>query len=180
MPLNAAVAAFPRATHFYMLSGDCMPIKSAEYARAFLDREDVDYIESFDFYNSDWIKTGIKEERLIYRHWFNERTHKDWFYRSMEWQKKLGLARKVPADLVMQIGSQWWCLRRRTIELVLDFIKKRPDVMRFFRTTWIPDETFFQTIVRHLVREARDPHPAADLSDVHRLRHAGDLLQRSL
>src|SRR5690606_24335781 len=27
------------------------------------------------------------------------------------------------------------------------------DVMRFFRTTWIPDETFFQTIVRHLVPE---------------------------
>jgi hypothetical protein len=22
--------------------------------------------------------------------------------------------------------------------------------MRFFRTTWIPDETFFQTLVRHL------------------------------
>jgi hypothetical protein len=26
--------------------------------------------------------------------------------------------------------------------------------MRFFRTTWIPDETFFQTLVRHLVPEA--------------------------
>ena len=152
--VRAAVDAFPRATHFYMLSGDCMPIKSAEYARAFLEREDVDYIESFDFYNSDWIKTGIKEERLIYRHFFNERNNKDWFYRSMEWQKKLGLARKVPGDLVMQIGSQWWCLRRRTIEWVLEFIRKRPDVMRFFRTTWIPDETFFQTLVRHLVREA--------------------------
>ncbi len=34
---------------------------------------DVDYIESFDFFQSDWIKTGIKDERLIYRHWFNER-----------------------------------------------------------------------------------------------------------
>jgi Family of unknown function (DUF5928) len=37
---------------------------------------------------------------------------------------------------------------------VLDFTRKRRDVMRFFRTTWIPDETFFQTIVRHLVPEA--------------------------
>jgi len=50
------------------------------------------------------------------------------------------------------IGSQWWCLRRLTVEAaVLDFIKTRPDVVRFFRTTWIPDETFFQTLVRHLV-----------------------------
>ena len=31
--------------------------------------------------------------------------------------------------------------------------RKRKDVMRFFRTTWIPDETFFQTLVRHLVPE---------------------------
>ena len=66
-----------------MLSGDCMPIKTAEYIRGRLEREDVDYIESFDFFGSDWIKTGIKEERLIYRHWFNERKRKWLFYRSM-------------------------------------------------------------------------------------------------
>jgi hypothetical protein len=153
LAVEAAVAAFPRATHFYMLSGDCMPIKSAEYAHDFLERNDVDYIESFDFFKSDWIKTGIKEERLIYRHWFNERNTKALFYASMKLQKKFGFARQVPADIAMQIGSQWWCLRRRTVEWVLDFCKTRKDVMRFFRTTWIPDETFFQTIVRHLVPE---------------------------
>ncbi len=153
LAIRAAVEQFPRATHFYMMSGDCMPIKSAEYAHSFLDRDDVDYIESVDFFNSDWIKTGIKEERLVYRHYFNERTHKSWFYRSMQLQDKLGLKRKVPSDIQMQIGSQWWCLRRRTVEWVLDFCDRRRDVMRFFRTTWIPDETFFQTIVRHLVPE---------------------------
>jgi Family of unknown function (DUF5928)/Core-2/I-Branching enzyme len=151
--LRAAVDDFPRATHFYMLSGDCMPIKSAEYAHRFLDGDDVDYIESFDYFNSDWIKTGIKEERLVYRHYFNERNNKALFYASMKLQDRLGLKRKVPADIGMQIGSQWWCLRRRTVEWVLDFIRKRGDVMRFFRTTWIPDETFFQTLVRHLVPE---------------------------
>lgn len=151
--VKAAVEAFPRATHFYMLSGDCMPIKSAEYAHDFLDRADVDYIESFDFFTSDWIKTGIKAERLIYRHWFNERTQKWLFYGSLNLQERFGLTRQIPEDLAIQIGSQWWCLRRRTVEWVLDFCRKRPDVMRFFSTTWIPDETFFQTLVRHLVPE---------------------------
>lgn len=149
--VRAAVEAFPRATHFYMVSGDCMSIKSAEYAHDFLDRDDVDYIESFDYFESDWIKTGLKEERLIYRHFFNERTQKRLFYTSFEVQKKLGLKRKIPDDLQIMIGSQWWCLRRRTIEWILEFIDRRPDVMRFFRTTWIPDETFFQTLVRHMV-----------------------------
>jgi len=152
--VRAAAEAFPRATHFYMLSGDCMPIKTAEFAHAFLDREDVDYVESVDFFASDWIKTGIKEERLVFRHYFNERTQKRLFYASMNLQRRLKLTRKVPSDLQMQIGSQWWCLRRQTIEAILDFIAKRRDVMRFFQTTWIPDETFFQTLVRHLVPEA--------------------------
>ncbi|WP_425074344.1 DUF5928 domain-containing protein [Sagittula sp. S175] len=151
--VEAAVDAFPRATHFYMLSGDCMAIKSAEYAHDFLDKHDKDYIESFDYFNSDWIKTGWKEERLIYRHWFNERTQKRRFYWMFEAQKRLGMTREIPHDIDVMIGSQWWCLRRRTIEWILDFTRKRRDVMRFFSTTWIPDETFFQTLVRHLVPE---------------------------
>jgi len=149
--VRAAVDAFPSATHFYMLSGDCMPIKSAAYAHEFLDVHDLDYIENFDFFESDWIKTGFKEERLIYRHWFNERAQKQLFYGSYEIQKRLGLTREVPADIKVMIGSQWWCLRRQTIEKVLAFYDDRPDVVRFFRTTWIPDETFFQTIVPHVV-----------------------------
>ena len=148
---RAALDAFPRATHFYMLSGDCMPTKSAAYAHALLDREDVDHIESVDFYNSGWIKTGMVEDRLVYRHVFNERENKWLFYKSLEAQRALGLRREVPADIEMMIGSQWWCLRRTTIEAIMEFTRERADVMRFFRTTWIPDETFFQTLVRHLV-----------------------------
>ncbi|WP_120500134.1 DUF5928 domain-containing protein [Roseovarius sp. EL26] len=151
--VEAACEAFPRATHFYMLSGDCAAIKSANYAHDFLDAEDADYIESFDFFDSNWIKTGIKEERLIYRHFLNERKHKRAFYASMAIQEKLGLTRKIPEDLQIQIGSQWWCLRRRTIEAILEFTRQRRDVMKFFRSTWIPDETFFQTLVRHLIPE---------------------------
>ncbi|MGR3761618.1 DUF5928 domain-containing protein [Roseobacteraceae bacterium NS-SX3] len=151
--LESAVEAFPRATHFYMLSGDCMAIKTAEYAHGFLNSTDKDFIESFDFFESDWIKTGMKEDRLLYRHFLNERKHKTLFYWSHGLQKRLGLQRRIPADLQIQIGSQWWCLRRRTVEWMLDFIRRRKDVIRFFRTTWIPDETFFQTLVRHLVPE---------------------------
>ncbi|NEP81977.1 MAG: hypothetical protein F6K39_29815, partial [Okeania sp. SIO3B3] len=41
---------------------------------------------------------------------------------------------------------------------VLDFCRKRRDVTAFFRRSWIPDETFFQTLVRHLV-------PAAEIEN---------------
>jgi hypothetical protein len=153
--VRAALEAFPNATHFYMLSGDCMAIKSAVYAHDFLDADDADHIESVDFFDSGWIRTGMTDDRLIYRHWFNERSQKRLFYASVGLQRRLGLQRAIPADLQMMIGSQWWCLRRRTVEAVMAFCRQRPDVMRFFRTTWIPDETFFQTLVRHLVPETQ-------------------------
>lgn len=149
--IEAACEAFPLASHFYMLSGDCMAIKSARYVHQVLDDRDVDYIESFDFFESNWIKTGMKKDRLTYRHFFNERSQKWLFYTSLEWQKRFGVSRKIPQDLKIKIGSQWWCLRRRTIEAILEFTKMRKDICRFFRTTWIPDETYFQTLVGHLI-----------------------------
>ena len=57
--IEAALNSFPRATHFYMLSGDCMAIKTAEYTHAFLDEHDADFIECFDYFQSDWIKTCL-------------------------------------------------------------------------------------------------------------------------
>ncbi|MEM9010491.1 MAG: DUF5928 domain-containing protein [Pseudomonadota bacterium] len=149
--LRAAIEAFPEATHFYLLSGDCMPIKPRAYMDRLLAAGDRDFIEHNDFFESDWIKTGIKEERLIYRHHFNERQQKGLFYASMEAQRRLGMERPIPDDVRIFIGSQWWVLRRATVEKVLAFVAERQDVIRFFRTTWIPDETFFQSVVMHVV-----------------------------
>ena len=152
--MRTGESTFPDATHFYLISGDCWPIKSAETIREHLSDLDRDIIECEDFYESDFIKTGLKEERLIYRHFFNERLDKKLFYFMLEAQKYLGLSREVPHGLRMRIGSQWWCLRRKTVEMLVKFTRTRRDIMRFFKTTWIPDETFFQTLVYHLVPEA--------------------------
>ena len=151
--LRTALQAFPEATHLYLVSADCAPIKSATFARGWLGNDPADHIEAHDFLASNWIRTGMKEERLIYRHLFNERRAKPLFYASLDIQRRLRLARPLPEGLRIMIGSQWWCLRRATAEAILRFIAERPDIPRFFRTTWIPDETFFQSLVRHLVPE---------------------------
>ncbi|MFS4438130.1 DUF5928 domain-containing protein [Paracoccaceae bacterium GXU_MW_L88] len=148
--IEEAVRAFPEATHFYMISGDCAPIKPAHYIHSVLEETQKDFIENADFFG-DWIKVGPKEDRLIYRHWFNERENKWLFYESMKMQRRLGMQRAIPPELAMRIGSQWWCLRRSTVEALLGHLRKNPHLIKFFRTTWIPDEIFFQTLVPHLV-----------------------------
>lgn len=149
--VEAALERFEDATHLFLISGDCMPIKSAEFIREKLDRRDTDIIESYDFFESDWIKTGFREERLIYHHVFNERSQPKRYYAAFKAQEKLGWKRKIPSELKMMIGSQWWCLRRASVEKIMQFVATRRDIVRFFKTTWIPDETFFQTLIRHLV-----------------------------
>lgn len=148
---RAALAAFDDATHFFLISGDCMPIRPACDIRARLAGADADYIESVDFHDAGWIQTGLRDERLVYRHPFNERRHRTLFYAALAIQKRLGLRRRPPRGLRIMIGSQWWCLRRQTLERILSFLGERPDIRRFFATTWIPDEICFQTLVRHLV-----------------------------
>jgi hypothetical protein len=45
------------------------------------------------------------------------------------------------------MGSQWWCLTRRTLESILTD-PERPVFDRYFRKVWIPDESYFQTLAR--------------------------------
>ncbi|MGB1208146.1 MAG: DUF5928 domain-containing protein, partial [Paracoccaceae bacterium] len=144
---------FPQASHMYLVSGDCHPIASARSLHDALDGTDVDYIETQDFLRSGWIKTGLCKDRLIYRHLFNERRHPRLFYGALSVQKRMGWSRRFPPGLDMRIGSQWWCLRRRTVAALLAFLDSRRDVRRFFRTVWIPDECAIQTLVWHLVPE---------------------------
>lgn len=99
----------------------------------FLDAEDCDYIQ-LDFLTSDWIKTGFPGRTADLSPRFNERTQK-WLFLRYGVQKRMGLTRRMAGGHPVMIGSQWWCLRRQTIEKVLDFCAERPDVVRFFATT---------------------------------------------
>ncbi len=55
--------------------------------------------------------------------------------------------RRLPRGLKLYKGLQWWCLTDACAAYVLDVVDRRPDLVRFFRRTRIPDETFFHTII---------------------------------
>ncbi len=55
--------------------------------------------------------------------------------------------RRVPEGIVPHIGSQWWCLTRQTLSAILED-PDRAVYDRYFKRVWIPDESYFQTLVR--------------------------------
>ena len=140
--------------YIYLLSGADLPLKSIATLRTFLAQhqgQKTEFIQSYPMRVKKWIVAGLEKERFIYRHFFNERRHPVYFNASWRIQRALRIKRKSPAKIDISLGSQWWCLRWETCIAMLDFIKNNPDVDRFFRTAWIPDESYFQTIIRQVV-----------------------------
>ena len=139
--------------YVYLISGSCMPTKPLATLKRFLvENRGMEFIEA---HPAEWMVDGLREERYQYRHWFSHRTHRALFESSWRIQRFLGLKRRLPKRLVAQFGSQWWCLTSGTCFAILDFIDRNPGAYRFFKTTWIPDELFFQTLASSIATPAR-------------------------
>lgn len=144
---------WPEVTHVCQLSGSCLPIKPIDALQKHLaDHRGVDFIEAVPVADDPWVVGGLSIERFTLYHPLSWKRRRWLFDRSVDVQRKLGIKRKMPGQLVPHIGSQWWCLTRETLDRILAD-PGLPDYCRFFKTTWIPDETFFQTLVaRHATK----------------------------
>ena len=60
---------------------------------------------------------------------------------------RLPIPRRLPAGLEPYGGMALWALTGETLEWLMRFVAERPDVLRFFERTKMPDETFFQTLI---------------------------------
>jgi hypothetical protein len=54
---------------------------------------------------------------------------------------------RILKGLIPYAGSQWWALTTDACQHILSFIDSRPDVVKFFRNVYLPDESLFQTII---------------------------------
>jgi hypothetical protein len=115
---------------------------------AFLaEHPDTDFIESVTIADVGWTVGGLNTERFTLRFPFAYQRNRRLFDTWVDIQRKLKLRRRPPAGIEPHLGSQWWCLTRRTLESILSD-PRRSVLERYFRSVWIPDESYFQTVVR--------------------------------
>ena len=139
---------FPGVNHVLLTSGACLPLRPvAQMLEVLRDRPQTDFIESVAIAHATWITGGLSEERFTLYFPFNWRRQRWLFDQSVEMQRKLRIRRDIPRPLEPHMGSQWWCLTRATLEAILSH-PKRARYERYFRRNWIPDESYFQTLVR--------------------------------
>lgn len=52
-------------------------------------------------------------------------------------------------SFVCHKGSTWFTISRRAVQYLLDFETTRPEVLEWYRRTWVPDESYFQTVLKN-------------------------------
>lgn len=146
------LAAHPAVQHVLLTSGACLPLRPVRDLTGFLAaRPDTDFIESATTADVPWTVGGLDIERFTLHFPFSWRRRRRLFDRCVRLQRRLGIARRLPPGIVPHLGSQWWCLTRRTLTAILDD-PDRPRNDAYFRRVWIPDESYFQTLARRHAR----------------------------
>jgi hypothetical protein len=124
-----------------LLSGADYPIKSnAEIARFLARHRGAEFIESFSLMAPNrWSQHGgyfKTPEKMLCRHLrFRSRV------------LRIPGMRKLPRDMLPYGGSQWWTLSREAVEYIASFIARTPEFVAFCKYSYIPDESFVQTIL---------------------------------
>ncbi|GLS86172.1 glycosyl transferase [Cypionkella aquatica] len=141
---------FAQVRHVYLASGSCLPLRPVEEMIAYLtERPRTDFIESVTTEDVGWTIGGLDVERFTLRFPFSWRKQRRLFDGYVRLQRRLGFRRRIPAGIVPHLGSQWWCLTRQTLSAILEN-PDRAEIDRYFRRVWIPDESYFQTLVRQV------------------------------
>lgn len=142
------LATCPDVRHVYLISGSCLPLRPIEELRAYLAaRPTTDFIESVTIEDADWIVGGLSEERFKLRFPFSWKRQRVLFDAYVALQRRFGYRRRLPDGIAPHLGSQWWCLTRQTLSAMLQD-PRRGMLEQYFRHVWIPDESYFQTLVR--------------------------------
>jgi hypothetical protein len=121
--------------YFVNLTGQCYPIKPIKEIKEYLGGGSVAHIEHFSLPSSVWARGGL--ERINYR-WFRFRG------RNIRVPR---LTKNLPYHMQPYGGSAWFCLPKRHVDYVLDFVSQNPKIVGFYKRSHIPEEMFFQTII---------------------------------
>ncbi len=139
---------FPAINHVFLASGSCLPLRPVAELKAYLsEHAETDFIESVTVDDVPWTQGGLDTERFTLSFPFSWKDQRTAFDRFVEIQRKIGYQRRIPEGIEPHLGSQWWCLTRRTLTEIL-MSSRRTELERYFRRVWIPDESYFQTVSR--------------------------------
>ncbi|PIB26607.1 hypothetical protein BFP76_11995 [Amylibacter kogurei] len=139
----------PNIGHVALISGSCLPIRPIKQFKHFLSRHKAtDFIQSVSVEKDKWVQDGLNEERFTLYFPVSWKRNRFTFDKLVQAQRILGVNRQIPTHIEPHTGSQWWCLTGKTLQLIVNDPNRAVNDS-YFKHCWIPDESYFQTLVRN-------------------------------
>jgi hypothetical protein len=133
---RSALAAPDTPSHVMLLSGQDYPIRPAAAIGAFFGTYgDTSFLPHWPLPNGMWGRFGGMDRLRVPQRPFRGR------------RLALPVPRRLPRGIRPFGGSMYWALTADAARAVLDACARRPELVRFYRNTWIPDEMFVPTVV---------------------------------
>ncbi|MCX2697844.1 beta-1,6-N-acetylglucosaminyltransferase [Ochrobactrum chromiisoli] len=135
--------------YVFLLSESCLPNRSlAQLHRYLWENYGTQFIEVA---GENWVKDGLRSERYKFYFPFSPSKKNSILQKNLiRFQKLCGIERTVPQNLGIRFGSQWWGLTGEMCRKIIDYLHNNPELVSFFKKTYIPDEMVFPTLVNHL------------------------------
>jgi Core-2/I-Branching enzyme len=184
--IEAILASGDLPDHAFLLSGQDYPLRPPREIEAFLEaRRGRNLLHYFSLPAEEWAGEGGGLNRVRWPY-FERIRYKTRLLR-------LPIPRRFPQGLEPYGGMALWALTGDALAAVMRFVAERPDVLRFFRRTKMPDELFFQTVllngprattvenelIHYLDWSDGSAHPATlRAADLPKLRASGKLFAR--
>jgi len=144
--------------YFINLSGQCYPLKPIDSVKRFLDGKSYAYMATFKM---PYPSLGLGRIRYSYYRnpffslcdIFLDKTFGKWKYETRRFVRHGYFLRfprinkQLPYNLEPYGGSAYFCLPKKHVDYILEFLREKPSVLDFFKRAFAPDELFFQTII---------------------------------
>ena len=142
--IRQALASSANYDYFALLHGSDYPLQSGQYIRRFLEAN-----SGAEFISMVRVPApGYPLTRINHLWYPSDQPIKRFVMRALG---KIGLAerdyRAYLCGLEAYAGDACWTLSRAACLFILEFMQANPHVVRFFRDSFGPDETFFHTIL---------------------------------
>ena len=138
----------PEVTHLFLASGACLPLRPVSDLKRYVQAHPAtDFIESVAVEDVPWAKGGLDEERFQFSFPFAWKRQRLFFDLWVKVQRLAGRNRRLPEGVQPHLGSQWWCLTKDTVNRIVSDPRRR-ELENYFKSVWIPDESYYQTLVR--------------------------------
>jgi hypothetical protein len=134
--LGAALASGERCEHFVVVSGQDYPLASSGAVVEFLDAHaGCSFVAHWALPSPLWGRDGGRG-RVRY-----------WHTTVCGHKVRVPFPRRYPSGLRPFGGSLYLTLARRAAIHVVEYGDRRPDLLRFHRHVWIPDELYVPTVL---------------------------------